>query len=308
MVNASVLRYLHLRGEYYADVPLLLPSLFVLNLSGTIAPAANLSMVNVSRFTGFVMLSDTHFTAVVGGTFDARHLSPPLAGSRGYQAVSIVGGANNAIRGVRAIVNNTGAALGVNQSPRAEISGCDVGGEGKMMMRGRCIWTLATSRAMVHDNHVHHCSAHALDFDAYTSASAAWNNLCEDNGEEGIFVEETASGNFIFNNTLRRNANGIGLYANAVGPVANNMIVGNVLEDNGGGITAGGYGHDPKKQSESNIFASNVLRGNTGSSQINPAHGEVVGDYWVSNSCEGDAACWRQPLPHSSASVAIFDP
>ena len=121
-------------------------------------------------------------------------------------------------------------------------------------------------------------------------------------------MEETASGNFIFNNTCRRNGNGIGLYANAVGPVAQNMVVGNVLEANGGGLTAGGYGHDPKKQSEGNVFAANVLRGNGGSSQINPAHGAVVGDYYVANSCAGDAACWRQPLPASSASVAIFDP
>ena len=53
----------------------------------------------------------------------------------------------------------------------------------------------------------------------YTSSSAAYNNLCEDNREEGIFVEETASGNFIFNNTVRRNGCGIGVYSMAVGPV-----------------------------------------------------------------------------------------
>ena len=60
------------------------------------------------------------------------------------------------------------------------------------MLHTRCIWTLATSHALVHDNHVHHCSSHALDFDAYTSSSVAWNNLCEENGQEGIFLEETA--------------------------------------------------------------------------------------------------------------------
>lgn len=96
----------------------------------------------------------------------------------------------------------------------------DVGGGGSTgqgMTVGRCIWILATSRAMVHDNWVRNCSSHALDFDAYTSASAAYGNLCEDNREEGIFVEETASGNFVFNNTLRRNGCGIGVYSMAVG-------------------------------------------------------------------------------------------
>ena len=91
------------------------------------------------------------------------------------------------------------------RSPYAEISSSDVGGSSTAMSKGRCIWTLATSRAFVHDNYVHHCTSHALDFDAYTSNSAAYSNVCEDNGEEGIFVEETANGNFIFNNTCRRN-------------------------------------------------------------------------------------------------------
>ena len=69
---------------------------------------------------------------------------------------------------------------------------------------------------MVHDNHVHHCHSHSIDFDAGTQNSAGYNNLAEDNREEGIFVEETAHNNAIVNNTCRRNANGIGVYANAV--------------------------------------------------------------------------------------------
>ena len=72
----------------------------------------------------------------------------------------------------------------------------------------RAIWTLATSKAYVHHNHVHHSSSHALDFDAYTAESIAWENLCEDNKDEGIFVEKqhTTIGCM---NTCRRNGNGI---------------------------------------------------------------------------------------------------
>ena len=55
-----------------------------------------------------------------------------------------------------------------------------------------------------------------LDFDAYTSNSVAWNNLCEDNKDEGIFVEETAHNNIIVGNTCRRNGNGIGVYSNGI--------------------------------------------------------------------------------------------
>lgn len=288
-------------------MPLLLPSLFVLKLAGSIVPAANLSLTKVERFTGMITLHNVQFSAVIGGTYDAGGL-PSVEGSRGYQAIVVVGGGHNAVRNVRAAANNSDSAIGVNQSPHAEVSDCDVGGTSGAVSRGRCIWTLATDRALIHDNYVHHCSSHALDLDAYTSFSAAWSNVCEDNGEEGIFVEETASGNFIFNNTCRRNRNGIGLYANAVGPVANNMVIGNLLKENGGGLTVGGYGHNPKKSSSGNIFASNVLAGNGGSSQINPAHGAVSGDYWTGNRCGGDAACWRQPLPRNNADVAIFEP
>ena len=52
----------------------------------------------------------------------------------------------------------------------------------------------------MHDNEVRRCAGHALDLDAYTSGSAVWSNACEGNGYQGIFVEETAHDNFVFNN------------------------------------------------------------------------------------------------------------
>jgi hypothetical protein len=68
--------------------------------------------------------------------------------------VAIKGGSNNAIREVHARANNSDGALGVNQSPNAEIAHCDVGGgpSGQGITKGRCIWVLATSRALIHDN------------------------------------------------------------------------------------------------------------------------------------------------------------
>ena len=69
------------------------------------------------------------------------------------------------------------------------------GAPGRTTPATRGVWTLATSRAYVHHNHVHHSDKHALDFDAYTGNSVAWENLCEDNKEQGIFVEETSHDN-----------------------------------------------------------------------------------------------------------------
>jgi hypothetical protein len=159
VVNSTNLRSLKLAGEYMADVPLALPSLFTLQLEGTLRPAANLSKLT-SRFTAMVEMRKSTFSAVLGGTYDASTLPVHNKSiTHGYMAISIIGGSRNAIRSVRAIANNSDSILGVNQSPHAEIANCEVGGSSVLgMMQTRCIWSLATSRALVHDNHVHHCS------------------------------------------------------------------------------------------------------------------------------------------------------
>jgi parallel beta-helix repeat protein len=262
-------------------------------------------------------MHDVRFSAVIGGTVDASSLPADASEypyRRGYQAVAIKGGSNNAVRHVHLRANNSDAAVGINQSPHGEIAHCDIGGGpgGHGMARGRCVWCLATSHALVHDNWVRNCSSHSLDFDAFTSTSAAYNNLCEDGIEEGIFVEETASNNFIFNNTVRRNGCGIGVYSNAVGPVAGNMFINNLMEDNkGNALTTGGMGHVPSKTSLGNIFASNVARNNGGhdGGQYNVHHGATLGDFWTDNSVVGNvdspAYC---SLPNNSSETVIFDP
>jgi hypothetical protein len=62
-----------------------------------------------------VQLLNVSYTAVLGGTFDASALPPhdPKT-SFGYMALSIKGGSNNAIRGVRALSNNSDAIIGAN--------------------------------------------------------------------------------------------------------------------------------------------------------------------------------------------------
>ena len=78
----------------------------VLQLQGSLRAAPNLTAYNNShteRFAAMIQLQHVSFAAVIGGS-------------------------NNAIRGVRAMSNNSDSIIGVNQSPHAEVGGCEVGG------------------------------------------------------------------------------------------------------------------------------------------------------------------------------------
>lgn len=284
ILNSSVLRTLELHGDYTSDAQLKLPSLFQLKVFGEISlkPGATTS----DRFGALVLLESVSYSAVLGGT---------LRGGGGFGAVSLVGCTRCSVRGIRGISDNH--IIAVNGGSENEIANNDVG-PGK----GRCIWTLVTSRAMVHSNSVHDCASHALDFDAYTSDSIAYNNTCTGNGHEGIFVEETAKRNVIVGNTLHGNAgSGVGLYANVVGPVMQNVVLGNTISNNGVGITAGGMGHDPMKHSEGNLFVANSIFGNTEGANIH--HGDSQGDLWMSNE---NSDSWLAD-PRNNSAVAVFD-
>jgi hypothetical protein len=150
---------------------------------------------------------------------------------------------------------------------------------------------------------------HALDFDAYTGSSVAWENLCEDNKHEGIFVEETSHDNIIVSNTCRRNGHGIGVYTLAVGPVSSNVFFGNSVANNAReGITVGGLGHDATHFSEKNVFFGNMATGNNqGAAQFNPMHGANQGDYWFGNTIPSGGVHFF-PIPHENGNVSIFDP
>eukprot|EP00966_Prymnesium_polylepis_P004804 110213-Prymnesium_polylepis.1 len=116
------------------------------------------------------MLDHVTLSAVIGGEYDASSLPPPPAGSRGYQAITIVGSpGKNAVRHVRALANNSDAIIGIS-SAHAEVAFSDVGGSSGML-HGRCVWLLTASAALVHHNHIRNCSSHSLDFDAYTTFS-----------------------------------------------------------------------------------------------------------------------------------------
>ena len=330
IVNSSVLRYLDLQGHYFADAPLLLPSLFVLRLNGSLVDALNLTTHPVNgdtnAYPGLVTLNSTTYSAVLGVGSAATINASTHSGTQ-MHAVSILNSQKTAVRGLR-LVSQWETCVGIRGGVHNEVSSNNVGGEsGRTTPATRGVWALATSRAYVHHNHVHHADKHALDFDAYTGNSVAWENLCEDNKEQGIFVEETSHDNVIVSNTCRRNGHGIGVYTLTVGPVSNNIFFGNIVTNNEReGITAGGFGHDTTHFSQKNVFFANTATGNnqgsntgiagsgsSGGAQFNPMHGANQGDHWFGNTVvsSGSSSSTTQqffPIPHENGDVSIFEP
>lgn len=295
-IDGTHMRTLDLEGHYEADAALRLPSLFRLRLSGSISAQPNLS--SADRFPAIVELHHAKYSAVIGGVYNT---SGSGAGKGTFNAVAVLDSTRCVVRGIRGVSDEGGygGIITVNGGKLNEIADNDVGPG-----QGRCIWALSTSRVLVHGNNVHDCFSHALDFDAFTKDSVAYNNTCSGSSREGIFVEETASNNVIVGNTLSHNPNGwgLGVYSNAVGPVQGNVFIGNVVEENKGGITAGGTGKDEKKHSESNVFVDNNINNNGIGANVH--HGATQGDFWTGN-VNGDS--WTGDV-HNSDNVAVFDP
>ena len=65
VINGTVLRYLDLQGAYLADAPLVLPSLFVLRLNGSIVDAKNITN-SIFNGVSHVGLGDTKQYTILG--------------------------------------------------------------------------------------------------------------------------------------------------------------------------------------------------------------------------------------------------
>ena len=259
-----------------------------------------------------ILVRNIAYSAVLGGTFDAT-------ADAAWEAIRIEDGTHNSVRSVTALSHVFEAwksTVTIRGGTRNELSHSLIDGGDKA---GRCAWTIATSYALVHDNVIQKCIGHVLDLDAYTSSSAAYNNLIQDTGEgntvgggQAIFVEETASGNFVFNNTLRNNFNGVAVYSLTVGPVVGNIIANNVIEKTVNiGVSSGGGDANYTNHAEDNVFVGNKVSG-SGEADCQVMHGHVVGDYWVGNEAgdRGDLK-WMGTEGYAnptSKNVTVFEP
>eukprot|EP00040_Diaphanoeca_grandis_P026799 m.150610 g.150610 ORF g.150610 m.150610 type:complete len:374 (-) comp30735_c0_seq1:240-1361(-) len=295
-VNSSALRYLVLEGAYVADVPLQLPSYFVLQLGTTTSISAKQGLEGA-----VILMNTSKLVAVKGGSVDCTMAadSKSLVGIWGQNAQSLI------VRGVRIQDCGIGGTAniyihGLPFAYKAEVSFSEVSGS-----KNRGIWVETFGHAQIHDNHCHHNVADGIDFDAYTANGVAYNNLCESNSRHGLFIEEAANGCSAFNNTMRNNSGGIVLYGNVVGPVANNLIVMNTLEANDVGISFGTkYG---TKVTDQSIFASNTFRQN----KLDVARNGDLTGMWLLDNHFGSpiaTAIAQNVINAPISDVLLFDP
>ena len=271
LFDEKTLRYLKLEGDYIADVPLLLPSLMVLQLNGSITAGPTLAenMKSTKTFSktnvknpGMVMVDNERMVAIIGGFYNATvdqdttkdkyNNKDTIMGS--ICAIKFWQSTYGLVRGVNATVGKySEAVLLINQwSESIEVTQSEFFGqmfsdktdimESSPDYRARCIWALVARFVVVHDNFIHHCHLHSLDFDSNTYASIAYNNDGEYLRQEHVFVEEKANNNLIFNNSARHTFSGVSTYALWEGPCYDNKIINNVASHNSIGFQDGGGG------------------------------------------------------------------
>ena len=152
------------------------------------------------------------------------------------------------------------------------------------------------------------------------AALTSWKCAAYTNSPASLQPDQSADHCVLFNNTVINNENGISVYSNEVGPVQSNFILNNLIKNNRrNGLSSGGNGKDASRKSFQNIFSMNHVEGNAWDqsdtawgaapkAQVNPAHGDVDGDYWTSNVVVGDVRYEEGSELGDADQLAIFEP
>lgn len=274
LFNEKNLRYLHLEGDYIADVPLRLPSLMVLQLNGSITAGPSLpegiKNMRLSEYSisgahnqGMVLVDTEKFVGIVGGFYNGS-IFEDLTEARytHYDQKRVVGVvAIKFFQSSYCLLTETKATVGkysesvvlLSQATYSmEVSHNEFFGThysdytnfpaNNPDYYARCFWSLYMRYVLVHDNYIHHCTKHSLDFDSGTQNSMAYNNLGVDLKTNYIFVEEESHDNFIFNNTGRNTQTAVVTYSLWEGPCVDNKFINNVGSNNQIGYMDGGGG------------------------------------------------------------------
>eukprot|EP01047_Picozoa_sp_COSAG01_P034548 COSAG01_NODE_2600_length_7396_cov_35.648212_10_plen_445_part_00 len=319
VVNATQLRRLRLTGSYEADIPLRLPSLFVLALGeGTTytASAAGIGNRSVScQIAGkhpdgtwcdhprMISANGTYYTAIVGGNFDCGALPPAFFGTTG-----IFGGHVRAFTLLNVKVRNCGEGRNystgnvmVQDGDHGEISHSEFSGG------SRGIWLERNVALAVHHVHVHDCGP-LIDVDNGNNGVLLYSNVMENTDAYGMWIELSSTGCWVFNNTIR-NASFAIVAVSAAGHrfIGNRLLDPNCANGHCGTIVFGVASKGPGRLGD--IFASNTISGTNVSRYPPGSQGGLVNNWFFDNDFVGatNGEVFGRYLGYSTSEISIFD-
>jgi hypothetical protein len=302
------------RGAWLADEPL------NLSLRQLVLVLDDVDLVPAASFPplrGLIEINSTAYSGVVspGGPAAARIICADAAVSPA--AVWSVDSADTVVDGL--FIFGCGGTEGgaVHLQGRAGAWAPTVSG-GQILNcnitnSSRAIWTETISRVIISGNRVYANHGHAIDFDAFSTASTCVNNIVVGNAaREGIFIEQGASGIVVAGNTIGPgNGNGVAVYNNDMnvtcGPhvIAGNTIVGNL----NAGISVGSTAPRAGTPDVGVTVAGNVLRGNGPAAKPQGVHtnGAQVGTVYAANDNADGISLFTQRMA-GAANISIIDP
>lgn len=239
--GTQLMRSVRLHGDYFADVPIVLPSYTRLVLEGSMKPTLSLGCSTTKmpqdNLCTAMILGTGEMIGVEGGSFSCTGWTSTNR-STNTSTVTAIWFYNVLGGWIRSLtVKDCGMSAPAGPRP-GYVSGNirvqggwgnSVEGVDSCCSSNRGIWA-QTEKLMVWNGHWWNNEADGIDFDSGTSKSVAYNNVCENNRRHGIFLEEGASFNTIVNNTLINNS-GAGVSEGSAdsGPTTDNVVLANVL-------------------------------------------------------------------------------
>lgn len=243
--DESLTHTLTISGTYTADVPISLPSQFVLQLnSSTIAVSSKFHSTahenGAEIEDAVILLRNTWHSAVLGIGGPSVNSIVCGKGSRSPAGILVYQSSYAWIDSITVdscgLDEVTSAITLYLQTSNVEVSNC------ALVNNARAVWLLVATRCYVHDNYIKDNTKHTVDLDAFVARSVVASNTIVGSTQEGIFIEQGTKESVAFGNSLSGNEVGIGVFNmqfNSNKFVQNTVILNNNIANNKVGLKIG---------------------------------------------------------------------
>jgi len=266
------LNYLIITGNYIADVPIVLPSQFILvmnnaslnavpnfpvntvplKIGDTIIAANDMDpgFVNSDQVMetnwALIVLSNSYYSGVVSpagpsNAYISCKNMPSRGKDSGYTGPAgiFMGVAGSSyIDGIT--IDNCGLNNGnvvLSGVGRSEVTNMRL-----MNSRSRGVWVITMSYSIIHDCEIFNSTKFGVDLDAYAGPMLiVFRNDIHDNAYQGVFIEQGSVEAIVTDNVVSRNAQAISFYNNLFPKTTTgNVVLGNIAtESRSSGINIG---------------------------------------------------------------------